>query len=150
MLSVGEKAPDFTANDQNDNAFNLYSFTKKGPVVLVFYPKDNSAGCSMQCSSFRDNYDGFTTVAATIVGISSGSKEERRNFIKKYNLPFNLLFDEEKKIAKLFKLSDTFGLIPPRATFVIDSNRIIKMAYSSQVNLFKHVELSLKTVKELQ
>ncbi len=98
-LKIGDKAPDFTAKDQNGNDISLSSFAGK-VLVLYFYPKDNTPGCTAQACNLRDNYSELLKKGFAIVGISADTDLSHKNFSDKYNLPFPLIADPDKKIIK--------------------------------------------------
>lgn len=98
-LSEGEKAPEFSGKDQNGNLISLKDFKGK-KVVLYFYPKDNTPGCTSEACNIRDNYNMFISRGYAVIGVSSDSESSHQNFIKKYNLPFSLISDKEKIIIK--------------------------------------------------
>jgi peroxiredoxin Q/BCP len=121
----------------------------KKNIVLYFYPKDESKGCTRQACEFRDKYEVFTDLGAEVIGLSSDDIKSHESFAKKYNLPFILLSDNENKVRKLYGVKSTFGVIPGRVTFVIDKKGIIKSIFSSQFNFKKHIDESLETLKQL-
>lgn len=100
-LEIGDKAPDFQGKDQNGQDISLSNFTGK-KLVLYFYPKDNTPGCTAEACNLRDNYDEFLKKGYAVVGVSADSKESHRKFADKYNLPFPLIADTDKKILKSY------------------------------------------------
>jgi peroxiredoxin Q/BCP len=100
-LKVGDKAPYFEGVDQNGNTINLDQYKGK-KLVLYFYPKDNTPGCTAEACNLRDNYQRFLDKGYTIVGVSADSIKSHQNFIQKYNLPFSLISDTEKKILMAY------------------------------------------------
>ncbi|MCW2119478.1 peroxiredoxin [Flavobacterium sp. 7A] len=148
-LKVGDKAPVFCLKDVDGNNFDSESLIGKKMVVIYFYPKDNTAICSAQACSFRDNYQDFQDYGAELIGVSSDNQQSHRDFSKKYKLPFVLLSDENQKIKKQFGVSSQFfGLLSSRITFVIDENGIIQMIFDSVLGK-AHITKALKKVKEL-
>jgi len=148
-LKVGDKIPDFTATDSNGQAFDSRSFIGQKPVVIYFYPKDNTPGCTAQACSFRDQYQDFKDLGAEVIGISSDSEASHEKFSKQYKLPFILLSDKNKRIRNQFGVKgDMFGLIPGRVTYVADKNGIIKMIFDS-VLATKHIPKALEAIKRL-
>lgn len=101
MLQKGEKAPEFSANDQNDNTISLSQF-KGRKVVLYFYPKDDTPGCTKEACSLRDNYEAMMSKGFVVLGVSPDTVESHKKFAAKFNLPFPLLADPELKIVKAF------------------------------------------------
>ena len=129
-LSVGDKVPSFDSTDQNGNSFNLDKF-KDQKIVLYFYPRDNTSGCTAQACDLRDNFQEFKNNNYVIVGVSTDSPKSHVKFIEKNNLPFDLIADEDKSVHKLFgtwvekKMYGKTYMGTARKTFLIDENRII-------------------------
>lgn len=144
-LKVGDKAPDFTLQS-TDGAFSLYDRLRHGPVVLYFYPKDFTSGCTAEACEFRDSIRSFMEVGATVAGISGDSGERHREFAGKYGLPFDLLSDAEGTVRRLFGVRQTLGVLPGRVTFVIDEKGIIVMKFSSQAHPRRHVREALEAL----
>jgi thioredoxin-dependent peroxiredoxin len=113
-------------------------------VVLFFYPKDDTPGCTKEACAFRDDYEEFGKLDAEVVGISSDSVESHRSFAKKHGLPFTLLSDEGGKVRKLYGVSNTLGLFLGRVTYVLDEQGVIRHVFSSQLGAKRHVEEALK------
>src|SRR6187431_2143977 len=148
-LQIGDKIPEFSAKDSQGNDFDSSSIVGKKPIVLYFYPKDNTPGCTAQACSFRDQYEDFKDLGAEVVGISSDSSASHEKFAQRYNLPFTLLSDNDKKIRKLFGVKpDLFGLIPGRVTYVADQNGIIQLVFDS-MNATSHIPKALETIKKM-
>src|SRR3970040_1942049 len=148
-LQVGDKVPDFSANDSKGNDFDSTSIVGKKPVVFYFYPKDNTPGCTAQACSFRDQYEDFKDLGAEVIGISSDSIASHEKFAKQYKLPFLLLSDNDKKLRNLFGVKPSlFGLIPGRVTYVVDKNGIIRLVFDSLVAT-NHIPRALETVKKM-
>ncbi len=128
---IGEKAPDFTVNDQDGNKVKLSDFRGK-KVVLYFYPKDQTPGCTAQACNLRDNYKAFQKKGYEILGVSSDSEKSHQKFIEKQNLPFRLLADTDKKIHEAYGTwveKSMYGrtfMGTRRMTFVIDEKGIIQ------------------------
>ena len=129
-LSVGDKVPSFDSTDQNGNSFNLDKF-KDQKIVLYFYPRDNTSGCTAQACDLRDNFQEFKNNNYAIVGVSTDSPKSHVKFIEKNNLPFDLIADEDKSVHKLFgtwvekKMYGKTYMGTSRKTFLIDENRVI-------------------------
>ena len=148
-LKVGDVIPKFTAKDANGNDFDSQTILGQKPVVIYFYPKDDTSVCTTQACSFRDQYEDFSNLGAEVIGISSDSETSHQKFIKKYQLPFILLSDSNKKIRKLFGVPpDLLGLISGRATYVVDKNGIITMIFDSRAGL-DHIPKALQAIKKL-
>lgn len=131
MLTVSEKAPDFTLKDKDGNSVTLSDFLGK-KVVLYFYPKDNTPGCTRQACAFAAAYEGFRSENTVVIGVSKDSGESHRKFAEKYGLPFILLSDPELEAIKAYdvwhekKMCGKIGMGVVRTTFIIDENGIIE------------------------
>ena len=150
-INIGDKLPDFTLPDQNGNEFNIQQLIGKKNLVIYFYPKDETQGCTMEACSFRDNYETFTENGFEVIGISSDSSRSHQQFIQHHRLPFTLLSDEKKEVRNLFGVpSGLFGLLPGRVTYVVDKKGIVRHIFNSQLQPKKHIAESLAFVKELK
>ena len=149
-LKVGDKAPDFTLPSQMGDNVTLSEFFGKKAIVLYFYPKDESAGCTREACRFRDSYDAFTDLGAEVLGVSSQSVESHKSFASHHGLPFLLLSDADGKVRQLYGVSATMGIIPGRVTFIIDKKGVARHVFSSQFQPEKHIEEALKILKELE
>lgn len=148
-LKVRDKIPNFKAKDSNGNDFDSQTLVGLKPIVVYFYPKDNTPGCTAQACSFRDQYEDFKDLGAEVIGISGDSVASHQEFTNHYKLPFILLSDPDKKIRKLFGVAtQLFGLVPGRVTYVADKNGVIQMIFDSMLAA-KHIPKALKTIKEL-
>jgi peroxiredoxin Q/BCP len=148
-VNVGDRASEFTLPDQSGTMVNLKDFLGSKIIVLYFYPKDFSKGCTAEACAFRDSYDVFVEAGAQVIGISSQSVESHNKFALVNKLPFILLSDEGGKIRKLYGVPASFGLLPGRVTYVIDKKGIVRHVFSSQLDAKKHIEEALRIVKEL-
>jgi len=134
MLQEGNKAPDFKLKDQNEKEISLSDYKGKN-VILYFYPKDNTSGCTAEACSFRDDFPKFKKVETVILGVSPDSVESHKKFAKKYNLNFSLLADEDKEVIKkydVWKEKSMYGrkyMGVERSTFIIDSDGKIKKIF---------------------
>lgn len=146
-LKVGESVPDFTLQDQNGKEFRLSEHLGKTCLVIYFYPKDDTPGCTKQACYFRDQYEAFTSAGATVIGISGQDVASHKAFAKKYNLPFTLLADVEGKVRKQFGAGS--GIIPGRVTFVVGKDGKVAYVFSSQTDVQRHVEEALRVVQQL-
>lgn len=121
-IQIGDYLPHFIANKQDGSQFDTASIQHK-PVVIYFYPKDNTPGCTTQACSFRDAYQDFQDLGAEVIGVSGDSVSSHQNFQQKYKLPFILLSDADRKLRKLFGVPTAlFGLLPGRVTYVFDAS----------------------------
>lgn len=148
-VKAGDKAPDFTLPNQTGQKVSLQDFRGKKSIVLYFYPKDDTPGCTKESCTFRDSYQVFKDVGAEVVGISSDSAESHQQFATKHRLPFVLLSDDGGKVRKLYGVSSTLGIFPGRVTYVIDKQGVVRHIFSSQFSPAKHVEEALKILREL-
>jgi len=148
-LEVGDKIPMFSLVDQNEKTFSIADYLGKKNLVIYFYPKDDTPGCTKEACRFRDEFEVFSDLDAMVIGISGDSPESHRNFIAKYQLPFTLLSDNNDAVRKLFGVNgDYLGLIPGRVTFVVDKTGIIRFVFDSQSNATKHVEEAQRVLIE--
>ncbi len=135
MLEVGKKAPDFILPDQDGKKVSLKDFKGK-KIILYFYPKDNTSGCTKEACSFRDDFPKFKKTDAVILGVSPDSVSSHKKFAEKFNLPFTLLSDEEKKVLELYnvwKEKSMYGkkyMGVERTTYIIDETSKIKKIFN--------------------
>jgi peroxiredoxin Q/BCP len=148
-VKVGDKAPDFTLPDQSGTRLSLRDFVGRKIIVLYFYPRDFSRGCTAEACAFRDSHDVFVESGAQVIGVSSQSVDSHSEFAILNKLPFVLLSDEDGKVRELYGASSTLGLLPGRVTYVIDKQGIVRHVFSSQLNPTKHIEEALRIVKEI-
>lgn len=149
-LTVGDKAPVFTLKDQNGKEVSLKKFQGLlgKPVVLYFYPKDNSPGCTKEAKAFKDSYAAFKKIGAEVIGVSSDSAESHKEFKQSLDLPFTLLADEAGEVRQLYEVpKDLFGLLDGRQTFVIGKDGAIKLIFNDQFGPEKHVEQALAALE---
>jgi peroxiredoxin Q/BCP len=150
-IKIGSIIPSFTLPDQNGNLFDINSVLGKKNLVIYFYPKDDSPGCTAQACSFQDQFEVFKEADAVIIGISGQSVESHKEFALKHRLTLTLLSDEENKIRKQFGVSTNFfGLLPGRVTFVADKTGKVIYIFNSQINATKHVVEALRILKEFK
>ncbi len=130
-LKVGDKAPQFTSKNQNGEEIKLSDFQGK-KVILYFYPKDNTPGCTTEACNFRDNYQSLLKDGFEVIGVSIDSEQSHQKFISKFELPFNLVSDEDKKIVEAYGVwveKNMYGkkyMGTARTTFIIDEKGIIQ------------------------
>ncbi|MFC4033021.1 peroxiredoxin [Streptomyces polygonati] len=148
-LQVGDKAPDFTLPDQSGAPVTLSDRLTQKVVVLYFYPKDNTKGCTIEACSFRDSYETFTEAGAEVIGVSSDTVASHEKFAGRHELPFILLADTDKAVRKQYGAT-TLGVVPGRITFVIDQEGVIRHTFSAMLKFNDHVDQALSVVKELQ
>ncbi len=146
---VGRIAPDFTLPNQDGEPVSLSDYRGRN-VVLYFYPKDETAGCTAEACAFRDSYEVFTEAGAEVIGISSDSSASHKQFATHHRLPFVLLADERGVVRKRYKVPATLGLLPGRVTYIIDGQGVVRHIFSSQINFERHVAEALRTLRDLQ
>jgi len=149
-IAVGDKAPLFSLPDQNGKIISLSDFIGKTKLVIYFYPKDESYGCTKEACSFRDSYEDFKEAGAEVIGISADDEVSHQQFSAHHKLPFILLSDKDKQVARLYNVGKSLGVLPGRVTFVVDLQGIIRMIYSSQINYQKHVDEAVEILKQLK
>ncbi|MCF6141446.1 peroxiredoxin [Flavobacterium sp. K77] len=148
-LKVGDVIPHFSAIDTEGNLFDSKTVLGQKPLVIYFYPKDNTPGCTAQACSFRDQYEDFKELGAEVIGISGDSTSSHQKFAKQFKLPFILLSDSNKAIRKLFGVpTGLFGLMPGRVTYVTDKNGVIQMIFDSMMAT-KHIPKALQAIQKL-
>jgi thioredoxin-dependent peroxiredoxin len=149
-VGVGDAAPDFTLRSQSGEQVSLRDFVgRKKAVVLFFYPKDDTPGCTKEACSFRDAYEQFEKLEAEVIGISSDSVRSHQRFVEGHGLPFVLLGDEGSEVRKLYGVPDTLGHFPGRVTYVIDEEGVVRHVFSSQLGVIKHVEEALRALESI-
>lgn len=148
-IKVGDKLPLFAAKDQNGNDFDIASVLHKKVVIIYFYPKDDTPGCTKQACFFRDQYEEFQDFGAEVIGISSDSVKSHKRFAEHYKLPFILLSDSDKRLRKLFGVpTNLLGLLPGRVSYVINKEGIVCLVFDS-MNAESHFSKVVETVKSL-
>jgi peroxiredoxin Q/BCP len=148
-IAVGQKAPDFRLPSLRGGEVALSDFLGKKNVVLFFYPKDNTAGCTVEACTFRDAYEDFVGAGAEVIGVSSDSVDSHASFAAKHNLPMQLLSDAGGKVRALYGVKSTLGILPGRETFIIDKSGVVRHVFRSQVRVKQHVADSLAVLQSL-
>jgi len=143
--AVGSAAPAFKLQDQAGKWHSLSDYKGKW-VVIYFYPKDDTPGCTKEACGFRDQYEEFQKLGAEVVGISSDSSASHQRFAAKHQLPFTLLADEGGAVRRLYGVPATLGLLPGRVTFVIDREGVVRHVLNSQLAAKRHVAEALATL----
>ena len=149
-IGVGDKVPDFTLPSQSGEPVRLYDRIGERVVVLYFYPKDETSGCTAEACAFRDSHEVFSDAGAEVIGISSDSVNKHAAFADHHKLPFTLLSDAGGKVRKLFAVPSALGFIPGRVTYVIDRDGTVRHVFNSLTNIGGHVNDALDVVKKLQ
>lgn len=149
-LQLGDAVPHFTSHTADGSLFDSYDYLGKKPLVIYFYPKDNTRVCTIQACSFRDQYEDFKAYGAEVIGISSDGSQAHQKFAKQHHLPFILLSDSGKQLRKLFGVpNDLMGLIPGRVTYVIDKEGIIQLVFDSMSGSI-HIQKALECIRKLR
>lgn len=153
LLKAGQPAPDFTLLDEDEKSQTLSGY-RGSPVVLYFYPRDDTPGCTTEACNFRDDYSDYQNVNAVILGVSADTPESHAKFKKKFNLPFTLLSDTEKEVCQMYSvwgLKKNFGkeyegII--RTTYLIDAEGVIAKVFEN-VTPAEHSEEVLAAIKTI-
>ena len=146
-MRIGDKAPDFELTNQLGSKIRLSDLIMSRNVVLFFYPKDDSPGCTREACAFRDSYEVFKEAGAEVVGISSDSEDSHQHFADKHNLPYTLLSDKGGTVRKLYGVPKTLGILPGRVTYIIDKQGVVCHIFNSQLNFERHIEEALSILK---
>jgi thioredoxin-dependent peroxiredoxin len=149
-IEVGDKAPDFTLPSQTGEPVRLYDRLGQHVVVLYFYPKDETSGCTAEACAFRDSHEVFTDAGAEVIGVSSDSVDSHARFAGHHQLPFTLLADKGGHVRKLFRVPNVLGLLPGRVTYVIDRTGTVRYVFNSMTRVDQHVRDALDVVRKLQ
>lgn len=149
-IQVGDKAPDFTLASQSGEQVRLYDRLGDRVVVLYFYPKDETRGCTAEACAFRDSHEVFAEAGAEVIGVSSDSDRKHAAFAEHHKLPFTLLSDRGGQVRKSYGVPAVLGLIPGRVTYVIDRTGTVRHVFNSMTNISKHVGDALEVVRRLQ
>ncbi|EGC34060.1 hypothetical protein DICPUDRAFT_92295 [Dictyostelium purpureum] len=149
-LKVGDTAPSF--KDIPDGKGNLHSLENYAGKILVlyFYPKSFTPGCTKQACEFRDKYEAFSEAGAVVIGVSSDSQDSQSKFQDKYRLPFPILSDNKGELAKLYGVEKELLILPGRTTFIIDKDQKIAHTYTNMFKATSHIDESLKIIEKLK
>ncbi len=148
-LLEGDEVPDFSLLDQNGSVFKLSNF-KEQALVIYFYPKDDTPGCTKEACKFRDEFEVLSDLNAKVIGISSDDVASHKAFAEKYNLPFILLADTDKQVRKLFGVpSFGAGLIPGRVTYIIDNEGVVRYVFNNMKKAEMHIDKAIEILKTL-
>ena len=149
-IRAGDKAPDFTLPSQSGERVRLYDRLGERVVVLYFYPRDDTRGCTAEACGFRDSFEAFTDAGAEVIGISSDSVDRHAAFAGKHKQPFTLLTDKGGQVRKSYGVPAVLGMVPGRVTFVIDREGTVRHSFNSMTNIGRHVSDALEVVRQLQ
>lgn len=146
-LKINEKAPDFTLPSTTGTSFSLYEITKGKPLILYFYPKDFTGGCTTEACEFRDHFALFRNLQIDIIGISKDDIETHLKFKQSYNLPFELLSDENGLVAERYKAIIPVIKVIRRITYLLDKEHKIAAVFESMFGAARHIEYMINKVK---
>jgi peroxiredoxin Q/BCP len=149
MIETGSKAPDFTLASETGERVRLADLLGRGPVVVFFYPKDGTPGCTVEAGAFAKNYEAFRALGAEVVGISSDNGESHQKFKEQCGLPYPLLSDDGGKVRASYGVPKTLGLIEGRTTFVIDATGNVRHVFNSQFQAARHPGEALEGLKRI-
>lgn len=147
-MRIGDLAPDFSLPDKNGAIVRLAAL-RGSPVVVFFYPKDDTPTCTVEACLFRDRYEDFVAAGARVLGISSDGASSHAAFAKRYRLPFALLTDRDGRVRRSWRVKRTMGLLPGRATYVLDAQGTVRHVFQSARNPERHVNEALSVVRHL-
>lgn len=144
-IKLGDTVPAFRLKNQFGETVDMGQYIGKTKMVIYFYPKDDTPGCTKEACSFRDHFEDFQEAGIEVIGISADSEESHFNFAKKHGLSFTLLSDEANVVRKNFGVpSDLLGLLPGRVTYIVDASGKVIHTFNSQLNVNQHVHEALK------
>lgn len=147
-LQVGDLAPEFALPGPGGRAVALSEVLERGPVVLYFYPKDETLGCTVEACAFRDDHQRFLAAGAAVVGVSRDDEASHARFAAHHGLPFLLLSDATGEVHRQYGVSSRLGLAD-RVTYVIDGAGVVRHVFDSKVRMRAHVDRSLDLVRQL-
>ncbi|MCC7077071.1 MAG: peroxiredoxin [Acidimicrobiia bacterium] len=145
-VAPGDPAPDFTLPDQRGDDVTLADMRGKW-VVLYFYPKDGTPGCTREACSFRDSHEHFAEAGAVVIGVSRDSIASHAEFAARHDLPFTLVSDATGALRGLYGVPRTLGLLDGRVTYVIDPDGIVRHVFDSQIRAARHQAEALAAIR---
>ncbi|OUW28423.1 MAG: peroxiredoxin [Synechococcus sp. TMED169] len=148
-IAVGDQAPQFSLKDQNGVERRLADLNGK-PLVLFFYPKDDTPGCTIEACGFRDQYTALQELGAEVWGVSGDGASSHRRFAGKFQLPYPLLVDERSELRNAFGVARTLFVLPGRVTYVIDGNGVVQLVFDAMLDANAHVRQAIATLKQLK
>ncbi|MDA4126233.1 MAG: peroxiredoxin [Thaumarchaeota archaeon] len=148
-VKVGDKAPDFALESQDRRIVALHDYMGSKNVVLYFYPKDFTPGCTAETKTFSENYDAVLGMGAEVLGISSDSADSHGSFARECGATFPMLADKDGRVRESYGVKSSLGLAPGRVTFVIDKEGIVRHVFSSQLRPRQHVSEAIEALKAL-
>ena len=148
-IAVGDQAPQFSLKDQNGVERRLADLNGK-PLVLFFYPKDDTTGCTIEACGFRDQYTALQELGAEVWGVSGDGASSHRRFAGKFQLPYPLLVDERSELRNAFGVARTLFVLPGRVTYVIDGTGVVRLVFDEMLDANAHVRQAITTLKLLK
>ena len=150
MIQIGDECPNFSLKNQFGEMFSISELLGNKTLVVYFYPKDETPGCTKEACSFRDRFEEFKDLGCEVIGISSDSEHKHKEFAERHKLPFILLADTKQTVRKSFGVPGSlFGLLPGRVTYIIGKDKKIKGIFNSLLNPIGHIEHALDLVRKL-
>ena len=146
MLKKGTRAPEFTLPNDNGDDTTLSELLKDGPLILYFYPADFTPGCTKEACSIRDMHDDIQSVGLTVVGVSPQDADSHRRFREAHELPFLLLSDTEKTVAKAYDVDGPMGIGVRRVTYLIDADGTIQDAVQADIRISRHADFIKRAI----
>jgi thioredoxin-dependent peroxiredoxin len=151
QIKVGDRMPDFSLPDKNGTIVHIKDYLGTKTLVIYFYPKDETKGCTSEACTFRDDYNAFVSNNSEVIGISADSPASHKKFAANHNLPFILLSDEKNEVRSLFGVPGSmFGLLPGRVTYVVDKQGIVKLVFNSQTHFDEHSKEALQIIGSMK
>ena len=148
-IKEGDRAPDFSLQAQDGRVISLHDFLGKRNVVLYFYPKDFTIGCTAEARTFGANYEAVQEMSGEVIGISSDTTESHGSFAEECGVKFPLLSDRDGKVRETYGVRSSFGLVPGRVTFVIDKEGVVRRVFSSQISPKRHISEAIEALRGL-
>lgn len=149
QIRTGDRAPDFVAESHDGAPLKLEELLRTGPLVLYFYPRDETPGCTAQACAFRDAYEDFVDAGAQVIGVSSDDEQSHAAFATRHRLPFPLIADSDGSLRMAYGVRRTLGLLPGRVTFVIDSSGVVRHVFSAQFRAERHIAEALDVIRTM-
>ena len=148
-VKEGDRAPDFSLESQDGHKVSLQDYIGMKNVIMYFYPKDFTRGCTAETKTFSSNYDDIKNLEAEVIGISSDPVETHGRFANECGVRFPMLSDKGGKVRALYGVKSSLGVIPGRVTFVIDRQGIVRSVFSSQISPKRHISKALEVLSGL-
>lgn len=149
-IQVGDRVPQLVDTAHDSTPIDLHALCREQAVVLYFYPKDETPGCTRQACAFRDAYEDFAEAGAVVIGVSSDDGDSHRAFAANHRLPFPLLSDSDGTLRRAWGVPKTLGFIEGRVTYVIDRTATVRHIFDSQLFAERHMQEALATVRRLR